>query len=240
MEESSENKKPVTTIQNQNLHLVELHSIDNESTTTINNNSNPQSTQAPIDVVEEKAKGDNSDQVGSHTDVEIVTMPSSPINAIEIETKSENASKTENNMEDIQSITENAASDNNSNEGKEGEFLYTCTNVTTSPSKANDVESVTKSDTAKASFSTPNSPSSSIRYMDLVEKAADIIEVHQQQQPSTEKLTKLKEYEAKLQQQQQQLDQLQAALTQKDNMISLFQRENAILEKEKESVCNIY
>ncbi|XP_005182653.1 coiled-coil domain-containing protein 186 [Musca domestica] len=235
MEESSENTKPVTTIQNQNLHLVELHSIDNESTTTINNNSNPQSTQAPIDVVEEKAKGDNSDQVGSHTDVEIVTMPSSPINAIEIETKSENASKTENNMEDIQSITENAASDINSNEGKEGEFLYTCTNVTTSPSKANDVESVTKSDTAKASFSTPNSPSSSIRYMDLVEKAADIIEVHQQQQPSTEELTKLKEYEAKLQQQQQQLDQLQAALTQKDNMISLFQRENAILEKEKES-----
>lgn len=83
------------------------------------------------------------------------------------------------------------------------------------------------------STSLNNSPN--IRYSDLAEKQKqydEIVKPLQQQEHD--------DCELKLQQQmlqyEQQLEQLKAALQQKDNMITLFQRENAILEKEKEAV----
>ncbi|XP_061389535.1 coiled-coil domain-containing protein 186 [Musca vetustissima] len=251
MDESIENTKPVTITQE---NPVEQHSIDNESNnttnTTTNNNSNPQSTTIVDEKEEEKTKGDNNGLFEMHTDGEITTMPSQPINAINV-TSNANLSKTQDkNVEDNKTIIEN--SDNLKLEkGESLDIRRATTNVTTSPTKTNDAEIVTITNTpTKTNDSTHSSPSSSsIRYMDLVEKAADVVELQratppssqqqqqppQHQQPSTEELNKLKEFEIKLQQQQQQLEQLQAALTQKDNMISLFQRENAILEKEKEA-----
>ena len=91
----------------------------------------------------------------------------------------------------------------------------------------------TTSVSTTCSTSLNNSPT--IRYSDLAEKQKhcdEIVKPLQQQEHD--------ECELKLQQQilqyEQQLEQLKAALQQKDNMITLFQRENAILEKEKEAV----
>lgn len=82
-----------------------------------------------------------------------------------------------------------------------------------------------------------NSPS--VRYSDLAEKHQYQEEVFTEQQIMNDKVQH-EECDLKLQQQmlhyEQQMEQLKAALQQKDNMINLFQRENAILEKEKEAV----
>ncbi|XP_073843220.1 coiled-coil domain-containing protein 186 [Musca autumnalis] len=225
--EYPENSKPVTTIQPQNPE--EQHSIDNESNER-NNTTNPQSTQTHIEA-EEAREGDNNDQIGNHTDAEVTTKTPSPINTSNVDEKAK--SKDDKNRKDMKSITENVS---NTNIGQEGEGKE----VTTSPTKSKNVESVTTNDVSTKTSVSP----SSMRYTDLVENASAAVDIqresqtppsNQQQYTSNEELNKLKECQAKLLQQQQQLEQLQAALTQKDNMISLFQRENAILEKEKEA-----
>lgn len=78
-----------------------------------------------------------------------------------------------------------------------------------------------------------NSPT--IRYSDLAEKQllCDEIVKPLQQKQNDECALKLQQ---QMLQYEKQLEQLKAALQQKDNMITLFQRENAILEKEKEAV----
>ncbi|KAM7358380.1 coiled-coil domain-containing protein 186 [Cochliomyia hominivorax] len=78
-----------------------------------------------------------------------------------------------------------------------------------------------------------------VRYSDLAEKHQDSLVVEQNEDLVMSEKIQHHECDLKLQQQmlyyEQQLEQLKAALQQKDNMINLFQRENAILEKEKEA-----
>lgn len=134
------------------------------------------------------------------------------------------------------------------------------TNTTTLTTNCNTDVNVTISNTSTTTaVLSPATSSPSIRYTDLMEKV-DGVSVEdkdttmpvqplpvapQMPQPLSHNQEELqenvrKECDVKLQRQQQhyeqQLEQLQAALGQKDNMILLFQRENAILEKEKEAV----
>lgn len=86
------------------------------------------------------------------------------------------------------------------------------------------------------STSLPATPTLSGRILKSTE-----LEVKQQQQDAT--LFHLECMAQKEQQRvnfEQQLEQLRAALAQKDNMIALFQRENGILEKEKQAVKRIF
>lgn len=95
------------------------------------------------------------------------------------------------------------------------------------------VSSQTKPTSVCTSSSLNNSPS--VRYSDLAEKHHEVVVAVKK-----DKIQQHEDCELKLQQQmlqyEQQMEQLKAALQQKDNMITLFQRENAILEKEKEAV----
>lgn len=230
--ENTDNSKPVT---KESKNPEEQHSIDNESSSSSNQ------------TLSIGGRGEDDGSPQNTTDVDEITEKSQQISIDNTQILDEDVEDHHKSTSENDNVVQHSNKDILSGEVKAvldvgaENVLITNTTTTTSTAKQNDIVTMTKTTTNVSS--TNNTPI--IRYMDLVEKAVDSVQVDResptQQQQRSEEVNKLKECQLKLQQQQQQyelqLEQLKAALAQKDNMIALFQRENAILEKEKEAVC---
>ncbi|XP_075160022.1 coiled-coil domain-containing protein 186 [Haematobia irritans] len=219
-----------TAITNQSENLEKQHSIDNESQAEegINKGLCENVTNMEETIITQKSPITNS--------TNCIEIPAEYVSDKEQLVDVDNLSSTEGgNHKSIMVESEHLTGAN-----IEGEVLDVSANIlntnTISPSQANDVDTNVKTTTSSTTTSgvPPTDASSPIRYLDLLEQ------VEKEDTLWTgDEINELKECQTRLQEKQkqyeQQLEQLQAALAQKDNMISLYQRENAILEKEKEA-----